>query len=261
MASTAGKPSRSKRTTRPRSTGRETGARRSRNSGSAGTKVRKAPRQRQPARLDRRTRAARRDGTSSRQRLLDAAARVFSERGYEAASVDEIAAEAGVSKGTLYWNFENKDDLFLALVEEHHDSRVREIVAATESTSADEDMAPKASRWLGDLLQEERQLILLLHEYSARAVRDPKLRARHAERVAALRDSLAAALDARAAQLGAPKFSMPTKDIAMAFIALAQGLSFQRLLDRDSVPDYLFGEILALVYQGLVARAEREAST
>jgi len=53
----------------------------------------------------------------TRERLLDAALEVFSRRGYSAASVDEIAAEAGYSKGAVYSNFSNKEELFLALID------------------------------------------------------------------------------------------------------------------------------------------------
>jgi AcrR family transcriptional regulator len=212
-----------------------------------------------PTRIDRRTKEGRRDPTSSRDRLLSAAARVFAERGFEGASVDEIAAEAGLSKGSLYWNFKSKDELFGALLEDHIDRRIRSILALLESAPASRDMAPEASNWLSSLLEDERELILLSHEYWARAVRDAELRERYIERQEKLRDALAAALDARARELGAPPLSMSAEDVATAYIALGEGLSLRRLLDPDSVPDDLYGEIMALVFQGLVARAERDA--
>ena len=51
-----------------------------------------------------------------RQAILDAALTVFAERGYEAARLDDVAAHAGVAKGTLYLYFEDKEALFEALV-------------------------------------------------------------------------------------------------------------------------------------------------
>jgi AcrR family transcriptional regulator len=209
-------------------------------------------------RIDRRTKVGRQDPTPSRERLLKAAAKVFSERGFERASVDEIAAEAELSKGTLYWNFKSKDDLFEALLEEHIDRRLEAVIELTESAPADHDMAPEASRWFLDLLREERELVLLSHEYWSRATRDPEIRKRYAERQAKLRDDVARALDTRASQLGAPRFSMSSADVATAYIALREGLSFQKLVDPESVPDELIGEIMALIYQGLVARAHQE---
>ncbi len=47
----------------------------------------------------------------TKQRILEAAVQVFGERGYRGASVDEVAAAAGVTKGAVYYYFEDKDDL------------------------------------------------------------------------------------------------------------------------------------------------------
>ena len=66
-------------------------------------------------------------------------------------------------------------------------------------------------------------------------------------------------LESRQKELGAPDFSLPAEHAATAFLALGNGLSMIRLADPNSVPDQLFGEILSLVYEGLVARAQRGA--
>jgi AcrR family transcriptional regulator len=55
---------------------------------------------------------------SGRDRLLDAAYELFSRRGVQAVGVDAVIAEAGVAKATLYRNFESKDELALAFLEE-----------------------------------------------------------------------------------------------------------------------------------------------
>jgi AcrR family transcriptional regulator len=51
------------------------------------------------------------------QRILDAATRVFSSKGYHGTLVDEIAAEAETSKGGVYFHFPNKQAIFLALLD------------------------------------------------------------------------------------------------------------------------------------------------
>src|ERR1700674_5523562 len=52
-----------------------------------------------------------------RRQIIDGACRVFLQRGFDAASMGEIAREAGVSKGTLYVDFRSKEELFEAIVE------------------------------------------------------------------------------------------------------------------------------------------------
>ena len=49
-----------------------------------------------------------------RSQILDAALVVFSQKGYHATNVSDVAAQAGVSQGTIYWYFESKDELFRA---------------------------------------------------------------------------------------------------------------------------------------------------
>lgn len=53
----------------------------------------------------------------TRSRILEAARRVFARQGYAGATLDAIAADAGLTKGALYWHFPSKIDLFLALLE------------------------------------------------------------------------------------------------------------------------------------------------
>jgi AcrR family transcriptional regulator len=194
----------------------------------------------------------------TRKSLLDAAARLIAERGYRGMTVNEIVARAGLSKGTFYWYFSCKDDVLFAVLEEHIDRPLYELIELLKTAPAEHDMAPEASRRLLELLERGRETVLLEHEYQLLAIREPRLRARYLKRQAALREALAAGLDARAQQLGAPPFSTPTSDVATAYLALATSLAVERLIDPDTVSDDLLGDIVALVYQGLVARAERD---
>jgi AcrR family transcriptional regulator len=54
----------------------------------------------------------------TRRHLLEAAAIVFAQKGFHAATLDEAAAAAGFTKGAVYSNFKSKDDLFLALFDD-----------------------------------------------------------------------------------------------------------------------------------------------
>ena len=85
-------------------------------------------------------------------------------------------------------------------------------------------------------------------------MRDRKVRGRYLKRQAALREALATGLDARARQLGAPPFSVPTAEIATVYLNLGSALAVERLIDASAVPKNLLGDAVALVYQGLVAR-------
>src|SRR5437763_5333664 len=148
-----------------------------------------SPADRGAARLDRRTRAAREQRREARDELLDAALEVFARRGYRDAGVDEIAAEAGYSKGALYWNFSGKEDLLMALLEERVDTPLRERIALLASAPPERDMSLEAARQFARQIEGEREAMLLERESWSLAIRDPDLRTRYAERQRELRDS------------------------------------------------------------------------
>jgi AcrR family transcriptional regulator len=211
---------------------------------------------RKRARLDRRTRPARAEGRDGREALLEAALRVFAERGYRDSSVDEIAERAGYSKGALYWHFSSKDDLFFALLEERIDRPWREAIELLGSAAPERDMAPEASRRFAAMLDGQREMLLINHEYWSQAVRDPKLRARYARRQSKLRRALGKAIAARLEHLGAPPLDTPAEELATVFMSLAAGLAQEKLVEPDAVPDDLLGNAFALIYAGHVARTQ-----
>jgi AcrR family transcriptional regulator len=209
-----------------------------------------------PVRLDGRTRAARAQGREAREELLSAALRVFARRGYRAAGVEEIAAEAGYSKGALYWHFSGKEDLLLTLLEERIDTPMRERFALLASAPPERDMSVEATRAFAKQLDGEREALLLEGEYWSLAIRDPELRARYAERQSELRRDLAVAMEARARHLGTPDLTMPAEEVARIVMSIIGGLSVDELIEPGSVRPELLGEALAVVYAGLVARAQ-----
>jgi AcrR family transcriptional regulator len=210
-------------------------------------------------RVDRRTRSARAQGGDAREALLRAAAAVFAERGFREASVDEIAARAGYSKGALYWHFESKDGLFFALMDASVDAPTHEMIELLESAPPEQDMAPESNRRFVELLARQRELLLLEHEYWSQAVRDAELLVRYAAHRERLRAALANALSVRLEHLGAPAIGAGAEQLATVLMSLAAGLAQERLIDERAVPDGLLGDTLVLLYRGLLASAEPAA--
>ncbi len=192
---------------------------------------------------------------SSREQLLDAAARVFARHGYSGASIEQIASEAGFSKGAVYWNFTGKEELFFALLDERIDRRLRELFEMTETAPEDEAMDDRISRGLSAVLEQERELVLLFHEYSVMAMREPRLRGRYLRRNAMLREGLVRSFQARHDVLGV-QLAIPAQELATAVIALADGLSIERLTDPEMVSEELFGKVLSLIFDGMAARSK-----
>jgi AcrR family transcriptional regulator len=191
---------------------------------------------------------------TARQRLLDAAEHVLADHGYRGASVDDVAAEAGLTKGAFYYNFSSKEELFVSLLEDRFDRRARGLMTLTANASTNEASSAAVSRGLADLIDQHRRLVLMMNEFWALAVRDEALRERWVSRQQALRRDLAKTLSTRHETTGVP-LTLPAERLATAIIALADGLAMDRLTEPQAVPDELFGEILSLLYDGLALRA------
>ncbi len=199
------------------------------------------------ARPARRTRDERKAET--RTALLEAASRVFARRGYHAASVDEVAVEAGFSTGALYSNFDGKEDLFLALLQREIERHVQQISeAVAERATLQERARGGADYWI-EFLEREPELVLLFMEFWAFAVRNPGVRSRFAARYAEVRAALARIIEEGARDLGV-ELARPPEQLAIAVDALADGFALQKLADPDSIPDALLGEALAMLLEG-----------
>lgn len=68
--------------------------------------------------------------TGKKENILDAATKIFAKEGYDNASVDEIALQANVAKGTFYYYFKSKEDLFISLVSSGTDKLSDSMTAA-----------------------------------------------------------------------------------------------------------------------------------
>ncbi len=66
---------------------------------------------------ERKPRRRRANGEESRNRILDAASEIASERGYEGASIALVSAKCGLPASSIYWHFKDKDDLIAAVIE------------------------------------------------------------------------------------------------------------------------------------------------
>jgi AcrR family transcriptional regulator len=184
-----------------------------------------------------------------RAQLLDAAERVFAHHGYQGASIDAIAAEAGYSHGAIYSNFNGKEDLFLVLVEERIDARLARDYQAADAALSHGATPLEAARRFVAMLQHEQHAYLLLVDFWNQAVREPKAAARFADRHARLRALIGRIVEGVARDTGA-ELTLPRDQVATALIALVNGLTIERLADPEAAPDELFAHAIAAIVRG-----------
>jgi AcrR family transcriptional regulator len=188
----------------------------------------------------------------TRDHLLAAAAVVFAKRGFHGASLDEVAAVAGFTKGAVYSNFKNKEGLFLALFKANYD---REMDALRVTLDASE--LPPESR-LGDfvtlILEQTRQeggnFGLLYQEFWLYAARNPAAR----EQLTRLEDEnvrgIAEVLVAERSRQGLEPLESPER-VARIIAVLFHGIGLLGVLQPEVVGEELIETAIALVARGL----------
>lgn len=182
----------------------------------------------------------------TRERLLEAARTVFARRGFAASSLDEVAEEAGLTKGAVYSNFANKEDLVLAVLDDSFNRRMDDIVSHVDGDAPFEEQARLGGALFMAISEEERWLDLLSLDFVTYAARNPefsaRLAARHRESLAAIAEVI---VEASADRWALP---LPAEKLALVMNALGSGLSQEQLIDPEAVPDELFGEVIALLW-------------
>lgn len=189
----------------------------------------------------------------TRQYLLEAAARVFEARGFYGASLDEVASAAGFTKGAVYSNFDGKDDLFLALLEQ----RYNEDVAALRATLEASDVPPEDR--LSDfvaLLRGERgrgaweRWGLLYQEFCLYALRHPTAREKLVEFDQQMARAIASAIETGHMRRGAEP-AAPAVRLARVVLAFNRGIGMMQALEPEAIDDELLETAVSFIARAL----------
>jgi AcrR family transcriptional regulator len=180
----------------------------------------------------------------NRALLFAAARRVFLARGYQAATLEQIADDAGFSKGVVYSRFASKADMFLALLEDRIAERAAQNASAARDLAGTGDFAA-----LVDLVQRAERAApgwrLLLAEFRVHVARDPDLNRRYAALHARTVEGLARTLTviSEGGKQGEQGLPFPPRQLAELLLAVENGLA----LEQQANPDALGGPDLPVL--------------
>jgi AcrR family transcriptional regulator len=206
------------------------------------------------ARPPRRNRAEKKAQT--RSEIVAAARGVFLKRGFHAASLDEIAEEAGFTKGAVYSNFAGKDDLFLAVLEEHYEARTAMYRSLVPRQKSAEATWRAVARFMLQAYEDEPAWWPLVSEFTSHAADDPSLR----ERLQSARDRFIDAVAELIKAVGERHqltFTLPAKEIARGSGALLRGMVLEWRVDPRAMQPAAFEEMHAAYMRGLAVPRER----
>ena len=196
----------------------------------------------------------------TREQLLDAAARVFAQKGFAGASVEEIAESAGYSTGALYSNFDSKEQLFLELLSTRRSrGMARQAAIAAEilqkKTAGDEDPFDAVSQFFAKVAGRNTEFGALQAEFWLYAVRNPEAMGVMAANTDEQIDTLEPLAILLMERFGVATAVSP-RAVARVVLGLFQGLTRQHRIDPAAVPDDLLAQALRWLFAGM-----RQAAT
>jgi AcrR family transcriptional regulator len=190
---------------------------------------------------------------ATRSLLMKAAAKVCAKRGLQQTSIDEVAEEAGYTKGAFYSNFASKEELFAELLHDRVYSiyrRMAEDAAGPERPTLRET-GERLAAIQGNA--EGQWLFRLWLEVLAHAGRDPQFRQIAAGFWSANRGLSARAIEGAFAAAGQEPPLAP-EDLATAMIALDIGLALQHFVDPEAVPLRTYPDLYELLFGRIAPR-------
>lgn len=186
----------------------------------------------------------------TREQLVSTAKTMFLRDGYGLTSLEKVADAAGYSKGAVYSNFRNKDELCLAVLDAIHAEQAAMIAEViSDSASLDERLSrfqDWAERNIGDPAWTALEV-----EFAINAHRDERLRSELASRDKTIRELISALVTANSEEFGI-ELPLSPDDAATALLSLGIGLGIQRAID-PSIPSSVLTDVMRLV-AGLRAR-------
>jgi AcrR family transcriptional regulator len=179
----------------------------------------------------------------TRQLVLEAAERLFLTDGFGATSLEDIAAEAGFSKGAVYSNFAGKTDLFFAVLEGQFLDLADQLRRAVTAEDDAFGQLAAVGTWYEHFLQVESGWARSLPQVAAITAQDDAARARFAGLLQSIEEAVAELLEQQQRSLGM-QFGLPPKTVAALVVALVIGLTVRNLHDLENPPQ-LFDAALA----------------
>jgi AcrR family transcriptional regulator len=202
------------------------------------------------------TREDSRDQT--RQRLLDAAQKLIARKGLSAASVEDIAAAAGYTRGAFYSNFSSKGDLFIELLRRDHVETHAEL-AALRSDALPLDLIQKRTREIYGRLYRNNESFMNWTEARLLAARDTKFRSRLNALLAEKRGQIAEFIEYFYQRAGVAS-PVPESAMAMGFMALVEGVKLSMLSSPADMTAATAESILTTFIDAIMKMARRQGA-
>jgi AcrR family transcriptional regulator len=194
------------------------------------------------------------------QRLLEAAQKLIAKKGLDAASVENIAAAAGYTRGAFYSNFSSKDDLFIELLRRDHQKATAELNALRGDPSLPVDHVQSRARDIYGQMYRDNESFMIWTEARLLAVRDARFRAKLNALMTEKRAQIAEFIRYFHERVGVAP-SVPPEQMAMGFMSLAEGVKLYMMSSPAEMTGPIAESLLTVFVDSIMRLARLEADS
>jgi AcrR family transcriptional regulator len=189
----------------------------------------------------------------TRSSLLRSAAKLICRKGITEASVDDIATDAGFTKGAFYANFKSKEEMFLVMLDQRYAKELERLEAHLPGGDEPVEEVRESAQDFIQFVRSDPEWPRLYFEIVVYAARNHEFREELATRNRAMRERIAEVIRNWSADFpDQPPF--PFEDIAIMLFCLADGFLIQRLIEPD-VDEDLYATMNTTLFKGIAVSA------
>jgi AcrR family transcriptional regulator len=190
-----------------------------------------------------------------RQQIIEAAMKVFSEKGFEKARVDDIVSESGLSKGAVYWYFDSKDAIFQAAFDQFLDLDQQGLKMLIQQPGTVRQRMMDYLLIMVDTIAQNQSLLSLGYQFYAAAIRQHRLK-HYFQRYYQIYSDLISQLLKDGIERGELKV-IDEQVVATQLVAMIEGMFLLWFLYRqDFEPERFVRSLVDTVFDGLAVESE-----
>jgi AcrR family transcriptional regulator len=185
-----------------------------------------------------------------RQQILESAIKCISRHGYHQTTMDDIASEAGLSKGALYWYFKSKDEILAAMCKLQCDEHLQILSHFAEQKMPVKELALRTGDKILELLINEPEQCKMSFEFWALTDENRQVKEAHSE-VHKIWQETVSNLIKSGIKKGEIKPNVNVKELSIALLAIFDGIIIAYSIDKTLNVRKIWHTAISAFFEGI----------
>ncbi len=188
-----------------------------------------------------------------RQQILESAIRCICRQGYHQTTMDDIASEAELSKGALYWYFKSKDEILVAMCKQQCDEHLQILRDFAEQKMSIKELTLKTGDKIIELLLNEPDQYKMSFEFWALSDENEQVKIAHGEVHKIWQDSVSNLIKS-GIKSGEIKPNIHVKELSIALLAICDGIFIGYSFDKTMDIRKIWHTAVSAIFDGILRK-------